>query len=364
MRMARRRFVRNTLLLLACSRAQAGELDIVYPDVTPGRALTFPRDFGSHPEFRTEWWYITGWLEDERAAPLGVQITFFRHRPGVGEGSASRFAPQQLVFAHAAIADPAFGRLRHDQRVARAGFGLAQAAEATTDVRIDDWSLQRLGNRYAAVVRAKTFSLDLSFAVTQPPLLEGEQGFSRKGPDPKQASYYYSEPHLAVRGAVVIDARRFAARGVAWCDHEWSSEYLATDAAGWDWTGIDLDDGGAVMAFVMRRKAGGTLWAGGTVRARDGTTRTYGMREVVFEPRRTWRSPRTQATYPIATRIIIGDLMLDIEPLMDDQELDARVSTGTVYWEGAVRALRNGEAIGRGYLELTGYAGSLRDLRS
>lgn len=363
MHVSRRAFIRSGVLLIPSARALAGDALVAYPRVVPGRTLQFPRDLGSHPDFRTEWWYVTGWLDDERGAPLGMQLTFFRHRPGVAEGNASRFAARQLIFAHAALADPAFGRLRHDQRIARAGFELAQAGEGTTDVRIDDWILQRIGDRYIARIRGNSFGFDLTFTVTQSPLLEGEQGFSRKGPDAAQASYYYSEPHLAVTGTVTIGTRAFAARGTAWCDHEWSSEYLAAEASGWDWTGINLDDGGAVMAFVMRRKGGGTLWAGGSVRRADGTTRAYGPHDVVFESRRTWRSPRTQATYPIATSVVIGDVRLDLEPLMDDQELDARVSTGVVYWEGAVRAMANGHAAGRGYLELTGYAGGLPSLR-
>ena len=357
MHSSRRRFLRTALLIGAAGRASAAEVPVAYPEVLAGRPLQFPRDFGSHPDFRTEWWYITGWVEDDRGAPLGVQITFFRHRPGIGEESASRFSPRQLVFAHAALADPAFGRLRHEQRIARAGFGLAEAAEATTDVRIADWTLQRTPGSYVATVRGSAFSFSLSFAPTQPLLVQGEGGFSRKGPRPQHASYYYSEPHLAVSGDVTIGQRRFAVRGTAWCDHEWSSEYLAPDAAGWDWTGLNLDDGGAMMAFVIRRTGGGTLWAGGSVRAAEGTVRRYGASDVAFEPRTTWRSPRTNATYPVATTVAIGDTRFELEPLMHDQELDARLGTGVVYWEGAVRAFAHGSPAGRGYLELTGYAG-------
>lgn len=362
MRIARRRFIARLpalSMLAAASRAAAATPQ--YAVVTPGRVLQFPVDFGSHPEYRTEWWYITGWLENEQRAPIGVQITFFRHRPGIGEGNPSRFAPTQLLFAHAAIADPRVGRLRHEQRAARAGFGLAEASAGTTDVRIDDWSLQRTADTYRAKVRGAAFDLDLAFRTTAPPLLQGDRGYSRKGPRPNEASYYYSEPQLVASGAVSIDGARFTVRaGTAWCDHEWSSEYLAPEAAGWDWTGINLDDGGALMLFVIRRRGGGVLWAGGSIRGADGVLRAFGATDVRFESRRTWRSPRTQASYPVAVTVHAGDTVYELEPLFHDQELDARASTGIVYWEGAVRATREGRAVGRGYLELTGYGSEVR----
>lgn len=326
-----------------------------YPDVTPGRALEFPRDHGAHPEYRTEWWYVTGWLRDGGGRDLGFQVTFFRNRPRIAEDNPSAFAPKQLLFAHAAIADPARGRLLHDQRAARAGFGLAEAREGSTDVRIDDWSIALAEGVYRARIPAQGFALDLSFAPTQAVLLQGEGGFSRKGPAPQQASYYYSRPHLAVSGTVETDGRRQAVQGEAWLDHEWSSEYLAVDASGWDWIGINLADGGALMAFRIRAKAGGAYWAGGALRAADGRLRILAPREVAFEPLRTWRSTRSEVTYPVAMRVRAGSLEVELEPLMDDQELDSRVSTGTIYWEGAVRATQGGRPAGRGYLELTGY---------
>ena len=144
--MNRRHFFLTPLVL--CAPVARGE--VVYPSVVAGTPLVFPRDHGSHPAFRTEWWYITGWLRDAEGSDLGIQVTFFRSRPGVAEGSASRFAPTQLLFAHAAIADPRFARLRHDERAARAGWGIAEAIETTTDVRIEDWSLRLAGDVYTA----------------------------------------------------------------------------------------------------------------------------------------------------------------------------------------------------------------------
>ena len=353
----RRRSFLATPWLLAAAHALA---DVAYPRVQRGVALAFPRDHGSHPEYRTEWWYVTGWARDADGADLGVQVTFFRNRPGVAEASASRFAPKTLLFAHAAVADPRAGRLRHDQRAARAGFGLAEAAETTTDVRIDDWSLRLAGATYTARVAARDFALDLAFTARAPPLLQGERGASRKGPRDDDASWYYSRPQLELAGTVTLDARERSVTGVAWLDHEWSSQYLPPEAQGWDWTGVNFDDGSALMAFRMRARDGGDLWAGGALRDAAGTVRTLGRDEVRFVPLRQWRSPRTGFVYPVAFRVEAGPLAVELAPLMDDQELDARGSVGIVYWEGAVRAQVGGRPVGRGYLELTGYGDPLR----
>ena len=331
-----------------------------YAPVTPGVELQFPRDQGSHPQFRTEWWYLTGWVKDERGGDLGIQITFFRNRPRVAEDNPSRFAPRQLLFAHAALADPKNGKLLHDERAARAGFGLADAQEARTDVVIDDWSLRQTAAGYSASIAAREFDYALDFKVVQPVLLQGEGGLSRKGPGPAQASYYYSQPHLAVSGSITLKGRKQDVRGEAWLDHEWSSEYLAPQAQGWDWIGLNLADGGALMAFRIRDGSGATLWAGGALRATDGRVRNFAPGEIHFEPLRRWRSPRTQTEYPVAMRVRAGNLQLELEPIMDDQELDSRASTGTIYWEGAVSAKSGGKILGLGYLELTGYWRALR----
>ncbi|MEO8345826.1 MAG: carotenoid 1,2-hydratase [Betaproteobacteria bacterium] len=367
--MKRRSFLLAPLALVS-TRASA---DIRYPEVTPATTLEFPRDHGSHPNFRTEWWYLTAWVRhaegnshpatDTKEPDLGVQITFFRNRPGVAEGGTSRFAARQLLFAHAAVADPHHGRLWHDQRAARAGFGLAEASESTTTVHIGDWSLGLSGNTYKARIVAPEFALDLTFTADRPPLRQGAQGFSRKGPAARQASFYYSRPQLSVNGTLTLEGRVVSVRGTAWLDHEWSSDYLAPEARGWDWIGVNFDDGSALMAFRIRDAQGNAYWAGGAMQ--DGVGGVGGVRnlqpgDVSFTPVRKWRSPRTDIEYPVAFIVKAGNVEIKLEPLMDDSELDSRASVGTVYWEGAVRAFAGGREIGRGYLELTGYGSPLK----
>jgi len=328
---------------------------VEFPDVVR-RPLVFPRDHGAHRAFRIEWWYITGWLGARGAAgPFGFQITFFRARNEFATDNPSRFTPRQILFAHAALADARAGRLQHDQRAAREGLTLAGAETDGTRVWIDDWRLEQTTRGYASVIPARAFTLRLDFAGERAPLLQGEGGVSRKGPRPREASYYYSRPQLAVSGTLERGGTKSSVSGRAWLDHEWSSAYLPPEAAGWDWIGINLDDGGALMAFVMRAKAGGVHYAGGTLARADGSERRFGPRDVRFETLRRWRSPRTGVEYPVAMRVVTAEHRWTLEPLMDDQELDSRPSTGTIYWEGAVRVSREGREVGRGYLELTGY---------
>jgi predicted secreted hydrolase len=311
-------------------------LGIAFPAVLPGYRMQFPRDHGSHPGFRQEWWYVTGWLKTATGIDLGFQITFFRTRTNIETSNPSAFTPRQVILAHAALSDPRLGRLRHAERAARTALGLAGSREATTEVWVDDWRLELGSNAYSASVVARDFSLELNFEAKQGPFLQGENGFSRKGRRAGEASYYYSRPHLIVSGK----ANGEPVTGTAWLDHEWSSQYMAQEAAGWDWCGINLDDGGALMAFRMRGREGGIVFA---------------PEGVSFEPVRTWKSPRTGTVYPVSTIVRTRKETLRLEPLMDDQELDARASTGTIYWEGAVTAYAGQAPVGRGYLELTGY---------
>jgi predicted secreted hydrolase len=322
--------------------------------------MSFPRDFGAHPGFRTEWWYVTGWLGEDH----GFQVTFFRVRTTHPQENPSRFAPTQLLFAHAALMLPKNRHALHAQRAARAGLSGARFSMQDADVAIGDWWLKRAADdRYRTVVRDGELEFDLTLAPPNPPgdprnapWLQDLRGFSRKGPRPEQASHYYSRPQLRVSGT----ANGEAVSGVAWFDHEWSTTYLDPAADGWDWTGINLDDGGALVAFRIRpRQPGPDLWRYCALRHPDGRIERFD--DVQFEVLRSWQSPRTSTRYPVSIGLVLPRRRLRLEPLFDDQELDGRGSTGTIYWEGAVRVLdEGGKRLGRGYLELTGYQSPLK----
>ena len=343
---------------------QAGTVHSAPPTfaaVKPGYAFSFPRDYGSHPDFRTEWWYATGWLQTPDGKPLGFQVTFFRSATEHDASNPSRFAPKQLIVAHAALSDPAVGKLMHDQKIARAGFGIAHADEQTTDLKLQRWTMQRESDgRYRINLPARGFTLALTLTPTQPVMPQGEQGVSRKGPEAGQASYYYSQPQLKVEGEIRRDGRPLRVTGSAWLDHEWSTTVLDARAVGWDWVGANLDDEGALMAFRIRTADGSTLWQHASLRDGSGRVRQFPSSAIRFTPLRHWRSPRTGANYPVSMQIDTDSMRWQLLPLQDDQELDSRLSTGSVYWEGAVSVQRDGQPAGRGYLEMTGYLKPLK----
>jgi predicted secreted hydrolase len=345
----------GALLLAAATLAAAG-----YPDVTPEARVALPADHGAHPEFRTEWWYVTGWLATGAGEPLGFQVTFFRTRPTLEAENPSAFAARQVLIAHVAVSDPKRGRLWHDQRILRAGFGLADAATGRTDLHLRDWTLIERRGGFEAVVSAEGFGFALSLEATAPEMVNGTGGYSQKGPAPTSASLYYSVPQLKVAGTLERGGRRESVTGSAWLDHEWSSAYLDPAAVGWDWIGLNLADGSALMAFRIRDAEGRARWAGGTLRELDGHARALDPAAVRFVPGRRWRSPRTAVEYPVEWQVGAGALELTLTPLMDDQESDSRATTGALYWEGAVEAHAAGKLVGRGYLELTGYGERLQ----
>jgi predicted secreted hydrolase len=343
--------------------ARAGALAL--PAHAAADPLRFPADHGGHRDSRIEWWYLTGALE-AAAQTWGFQITFFRAATGVTGAEASRFAARELLFAHAAVSDLDAHRLRHDQRIARSGFAIAEAAVDDTALVLGDWRLTRDGrggaSRYTARASSASagFGFDLALTATQPLLLQGTAGLSRKGPRPEQTSRYYSEPQLAAAGTLTTSGRAVTVTGRAWLDHEWSDAYLDPGAVGWDWIGMNLDDGAALMAFRMRRADGSVLWSGGSFRPKDGATRDFADGEVVFTPGRVWTSAASKARYPVEWQVATPVGRFAVRALLDDQELDSRASTGGVYWEG-LSLLEDGRGarLGRGYLEMTGYAARL-----
>jgi predicted secreted hydrolase len=351
-------------------------LPLVWPDWSHAltrQALQFPRDFGSHPSYAIEWWYVTGQLQSGQRQ-FGFQLTFFRSRINATQAMASNFAAKQLIFAHAAVTDVAEKRLWHDQRIARtSGHGqvdLAFASEVDTDVRIGNWSLKRQDRGYQARAIGQDFSFDLTLRSTQTVLLQGDQGLSRKGPEARQASFYYSQPQLLAQGELTLGGQTLPVSGLGWLDHEWSQSLLHPQAVGWDWIGMNLLDGSTLTAFQLRTRSGEALWAGGSVRV-AGQTQAENLTpdQVRFTPIRRWTSLNSGVSYPVQWSVEITrnnsstgqPERYTVNALVDNQELDSRQSTGAIYWEGLSELFdRNNQLLGRGYLEMTGYGSPLR----
>ena len=292
----------------------------------------------------------------------------------------SRLAAKQLLFAHAAVTDVQGKKLWHDQRIARWSgdapgsnpADMASASAEDTDIMLRDWSLRRVGADLQAQIPAGEFTLNLKLKATQPVLLQGLGGLSRKGPEEKQASYYYSLPHLQVSGSITLKGQttQLGPGSTAWLDHEWSQEVLHPQAVGWDWMGINLFDGSALTAFQLRDKAGHALWDGGSFRRvgtpeKAGNTASVNYRfargEVLFKPTRIWRSTLSNANYPVEWLVRTPAGLYTVKAAIDNQELDSRNSTGAIYWEGLCEVWDSRQKrVGRGYLEMTGYAAVLK----
>ncbi|MET0851635.1 MAG: lipocalin-like domain-containing protein [Candidatus Rokuibacteriota bacterium] len=339
------------------------------------REFTFPADHGPHPAFRTEWWYYTGHLRARDGREFGFQLTFFR--TALTPAPARRESPwaaHQLYMAHFALTDVRGGRFLAFGRSGRGALGLAGARAEPFRVWVDDWAAEgepgrplATGDAHLASGSARTAmrlraaeadaGIDLALDATRPPAFPGERGWSRKGPEPGNASFYYSLTRLSARGTVQAGAERVEVEGQAWMDREWSSNALAADLVGWDWFALQLDDGRDLMLYRLRRPDGSASpWSGGILVDPDGRTSTLGAQDVVVDVTRAWTSPRSGVRYPAGWRLrwAPADLTLDLTPRVPDQELDV----GVRYWEGAVTVVgrQAGRAVaGLGYVELVGY---------
>jgi len=333
--------------------------------VEPGLELEFPRDHGAHPEYRTEWWYVTGNLEDARGRRFGVQLTFFRsglgeHLPPAGANPARAY---QVWAGHLALVDVERAETRLAERLRRGGSPLVRASQARLDFALEDWELTQ-GADGAIALRAADpaagLAVDLTLAPAKPLVLHGAGGVSTKGEEPGNASAYTTWTRLATSGALTVDGARHDVRGESWLDHEFGSGQLGAGVVGWDWFGLHLADGRELMVYALRREDGSPHpVSGGTLVAADGTARPLARSDFALEAQSTWKSPHTGATYPARWTLAVpsAGLRLAARPLVPDCELDTR-STNVIYWEGPVELTdaTTGAPAGRGYAELVGYA--------
>jgi predicted secreted hydrolase len=322
------------------------------------RPLSFPEDHGPHADFRTEWWYYTGNLQTPAGRHVGFQLTFFRVALSPAEEPrASAWATRQLYVAHFAVTDTAGGRFHAASRASRAALGLAGAQAAPYHVWVESWSAEGEGEATRLRAEEGDVAVDLTVAPTKPVVLQGDRGLSQKGPQPGNASLYYSFTRMPARGIVRLGAETLEVSGEAWMDREWSTSALGADVEGWDWFALQLDDGRELMVYLLRRRDGTVdPFSAGTLVEADGTARRLEAGDVRIETLAHWTSPHSGVRYPARWRLSVpsAELRLEIEPRLADQEL----RVGTRYWEGAVgvAGASAGWAIGgQGYVELVGY---------
>lgn len=327
------------------------------------REFHFPADHGPHPRYQTEWWYYTGNVETDTGRPFGYQLTFFRRAlTPDGPERTSAWATNQIYMAHFAITDVAGGRFQAFERFSRSAVGLAGARAAPYRVWLEDWSAEETEPGVVRL-RASTndITLDLTLRSSKAPVLHGNAGLSQKSAKPGNASYYYSLTRIETAGTLVINGQKHDVEGLTWMDHEFGTSYLADNQVGWDWFSLQLDGGRELMYFEIRRADGSVEpLSGGTLVQPDGTTQHLERSAIVIDVETYWTSPRTGARYPAAWHIAVpsAGVHLDVRPYVADQELDVSYA----YWEGAVEIKGRAQdepVSGVGYVELTGYAGSM-----
>jgi predicted secreted hydrolase len=361
----RRSFISACLLAVSAFSAAAEEPD--WALALPGWRYEFPRDHFAHPDFKTEWWYFTGNLTARDGREFGFQLTFFRQ--GVQRGTAAtRFAVDDIKLAHFAVTDIGSGRFRFAQKVSRGSFGDAGFSDGNRIAWIEDWNVRLTGpGRFRLEARDADFALALDLASAKIPVFHGEDGVSQKSAGDGRASHYYSYTRLAAEGIVTLDGREIPVTGWSWFDQEWATNQLTENQTGWDWLSLQFDDNTELMLFQIRLRDGGRdPFSHGTWIDADGNATPVKNEDFELVPGRTWRSEETGGDYPLEWKLRIPklDLELEVSAAMDAQELVLRPIS---YWEGSVRArgARLGEALrGRGYLEMTGYAGGLIGLQA
>ena len=361
------------ILVLFALAAWSAPVETAWRSAAPGHPWQFPRDLYAHPDYKTEWWYITGNLERvDDGRPLGYQLTFFRSglaRRDSSEARATAWDPVDLIMGHAAVSDPAAGRHSFSEVIWRThpmlgGFGapgdstLAWCrAPAGTDAR---WSLDLDRGAYVLRVRddARGLRYELECRPTLATLFHGEGGFSPKSASGREGSLYFSQTRMATRGRVWLDGQEVAVQGTSWLDREIFTSTLAAGQVGWDWFALRLDDGSDYMLYRLRDAGGRTDFALGSRRQDGGEGRLLEAAQWRLEPGQVWTSPDTGSPYPVTWKLTVPgqDQPLLVEALFPEQE-NVSERTGIHYWEGAVqvKAWPDGEVLGQGFVELTGY---------
>jgi predicted secreted hydrolase len=338
-----------------------------FRQAAPGYTYHFPRDHGSHDEFRTEWWYYTGHLIAADGRQFGYELTFFRR--GVENDSArmspSRWAIRHLYLAHFALSDHTNQTFHYAEKVSRAGLGKAGADAGRLHVWIDQWiadSPKAESVPHHLEASTDTFALHVDLDPQKPPVVHGQNGISRKGETPGQASHYYSMTRLVTTGAITVNGERLSVTGISWMDHEFGSGALGDDQVGWDWFSLQLDNQTEIMLYVLRRRNGASdPVSSGTLVLPDGRSQHLTLVDMQIEALSHWSSPASGARYPSRWRISIprARLTLEVIPRQPNQELVTKKSTQVTYWEGAVSvsgSMDHYSVFGQGYVELTGYA--------
>lgn len=354
--------------LLAACLAWSGAAAEDWALALPGWQYEFPRDHHAHRDFKTEWWYFTGNLTAVDGRELGYQLTFFRQGVRRDGGADSRFATEDIKLAHFAVSDLDGETFIHGQKVSRGSFGEAGFNDGDRLAWIDNWEVLLVEEgRFQLRANHEGASIDLLLTPRKEPVLHGKDGVSQKSAGEGRASHYYSLTRLETAGTVKVGGKSYEVKGWSWFDQEWATNQLTEGQTGWDWFSLQLEDGTELMLFQIRLKDGGRdAYSHGTFVHADGSTTSIKNDDFVLEGGRKWRSRKTGGGYPVEWKMAIPKFSLELEvrARMNDQELELNP---IAYWEGSIAATGRKDGVpvkGRGYLEMTGYAGGLVGLQA
>jgi predicted secreted hydrolase len=328
------------------------------------RKFIFPDDYGPHPDFRTEWWYLTGNLTTDNNRKFGYQFTIFRTALTKEKSERnSDWNSNQIYMAHFAVTDIDGNKFYFDEKFSREGNNLAGAQASPFKVWLEDWQIIQTEDKstfdlpiITVKVKSEKAEIEFKLEAVKSIVLQGDEGLSQKGKQPGDASYYYSYTRLKTEGKIILDGKEFSVNGFSWMDREWSTSALSEDQAGWDWFALQFNDNTEIMYYQMRKNDGtADIFSKGIFVDKDGSSQLLKKEDVVLTVKDNWLSP-TGEQYPSGWRLQIPgkEIDLNITPAIKNQLMDVAVR----YWEGSVKieGTKSGsEIFGSGYVELTGY---------
>ncbi len=356
------RFLQSLCVLLLVPSLLAAQQDLRYALAVPGYRYAFPRDHGSHPEFKLEWWYYTGNVRSTDGRQFGYELTFFRSGMDRSYNNSSSWRVRDLHMTHLAITDITQKKFYYFEKLNRDGPGIAGAKQDTLDVWNENWSVRLQNGAMILNANAGNAAIELKLESMKDPVIHGLDGISQKAEGVGHASHYYSMTRMITAGNIRLGGKTVTVHGESWMDHEFGTSQLTEDQVGWDWFSVQLDNGSELMLYRMRHRNGSVdPNSSGTIIGPDSKIQHLRVSEFIAVPSRLWKSTKTDTSYPIEWSISLPGraTSLRLTPLLDDQELVTTRSTGIAYWEGAVQVTGTWEGkpvAGRGYVELTGYS--------
>ena len=356
-------------IIVALSTLQASP----WKQATAGYTFAFPRDHASHPDYKIEWWYYTGNVKAADGRRFGYQVTFFRVGIDHAPANPSQWAIRDLYMTHLAVSDAAGQRYRFAEKLSRGGPGLAGAKTDRYYTWNHDWTADLAGiqepgtgnRKHKLKALSRDAGIDLVLDEGKSVVIHGINGISQKGAEPGNASHYYSLTRMPTKGIITIDGERVPVTGESWMDHEFGTSFLEAGQRGWDWLSIQLSDKREIMLYQLRRADGSRdPRSSGTIVDAGGKTIHLADKDFVLTPRRSTFKSKNGAVYPTEWALSIPSqrIELGITTPLNDQELSLVPSTGIAYWEGMIDVTGHSgsQAVrGSGYLEMTGYHGSL-----